>query len=332
MNKETRRKALLGIFTILGLIMFTILVYFIGDKQDLFSETFRIKAVFANVNGLGTGNNVRFAGIDIGTVKEVTIITDTTVLVEMEIKEDTRRFIKNSAIATVGTDGLMGNKLVVIKNGPKVKNARPITAMDTLSTQAEVDITAMMETFSHTNENLRVITEQVIGVLDSIKEEKGPLGALISDESLTISLKETINSFKATGDQFTILSKDLSSIVKKVDEGEGTIGSLLSDTTMAGRINKMVAGFEQTSSNTETLTRDLNTLINKVSSGQGAAGSLLTDKSMTDDLGKTMGNLKESSLKINELLEAAKHNFLFKGYFKKQEKAALKAAEEEAKK
>src|SRR3989337_310265 len=111
MSKEFSRNIRLGIFVLAGTAFLIMLLYFIGSKQNLFGSTFRISAQFYSVNGLMPGNNVRFAGIDVGTVERVEIISDSTVSVTMLIEEKVRHYIKKNAVAIVGTDGLMGNKL-----------------------------------------------------------------------------------------------------------------------------------------------------------------------------------------------------------------------------
>src|SRR5689334_12869651 len=108
MSKELTRNIRLGIFVLAGTVFIIVMLYLIGSKQNLFGSTFRISAQFYTVNGLMEGNNVRFAGIDVGTVEKVEIISDSTVNVVMLIEEKIRPYIKKNAIASVGTDGLMG--------------------------------------------------------------------------------------------------------------------------------------------------------------------------------------------------------------------------------
>src|SRR5690348_15105543 len=117
MKKESSRNMQVGLFVSIGTVLLIVALYLIGDKQNLFGSTFRISAKFYNVNGLMVGNNVRFAGIDIGTVEEIEIINDSSVNVIMVLEERVQPYIKKNAIASIGTDGLMGNKLVNINSG-----------------------------------------------------------------------------------------------------------------------------------------------------------------------------------------------------------------------
>ena len=132
--EKAANKVKLGIFVLTGTILLIVSLYLIGTKQNIFNKTLSIYVRFNNVNGLIAGNNVRFAGITIGTINEVTIESDTAVLVEMVIREDAMRYIRKKSIAEIGSDGLMGNKLInvstldanspfVVENDIKVRNA-----------------------------------------------------------------------------------------------------------------------------------------------------------------------------------------------------------------
>ena len=92
-------------------------IYFIGEKQQLFRSTFRLTGVFKDVGGLQAGNNVRLSGINVGTVKNIIIISDSSVKVGILIDESTRKFIKKDAVAIIGSEGLMGNKVLIINPG-----------------------------------------------------------------------------------------------------------------------------------------------------------------------------------------------------------------------
>ena len=92
MEKSTSQKINLGIFVILGSLLFITTIYFIGNKKDMFNQTIQISAIFKNVNGLQTGNNVRFSGINIGTVKKIVIINDSLIRVYMALE---KKFIYN---------------------------------------------------------------------------------------------------------------------------------------------------------------------------------------------------------------------------------------------
>src|SRR3970040_98526 len=113
MKKNISSKIRLGIFISLGIAVFIVAIYFIGDKQQLFRSTFRVSGVFEDVGGLQAGNNVRLSGINVGTIDNVSIISDTSVRVVIVIDESTRKFIRKDAVASIGSEGLMGNKVLI---------------------------------------------------------------------------------------------------------------------------------------------------------------------------------------------------------------------------
>ena len=119
MQKSSGNKIRLGVFVTIGLLLLIVGIYFIGKKQQLFDSTFQISGVFKDINGLQIGNNVRFSGINVGIVEEINQISDSTVMVEMMIDEKTRKFMKKNVKAVIGSDGLMGNKIVTIIPGKK---------------------------------------------------------------------------------------------------------------------------------------------------------------------------------------------------------------------
>src|SRR5664280_2813890 len=114
MKKNTSNKIKLGIFTSLGIAVLILGIYFIGERQQLFRSTFRVSGVFKDVAGLQAGSNVRFSGVNVGTVENISIVSDTSVRVAILIDESTRKFIKKDALASIGSEGLMGNKILII--------------------------------------------------------------------------------------------------------------------------------------------------------------------------------------------------------------------------
>src|SRR5436190_10281670 len=117
MYKESGFTWKLGMFVTIGLILFIGTIYFVGKQQNLFGSTFTLQSRFKTVTGLKVGNNVRFSGINVGTVSEIELITDSAVVVKFVIKEEVRRFIKTDAKASIGSDGLMGDKVLTISPG-----------------------------------------------------------------------------------------------------------------------------------------------------------------------------------------------------------------------
>jgi len=220
----------LGLFIVVGSVLLVFGLFFIGKQKNLFVSVFPIKAVFNNVSGLKVGNNVRFGGIAVGTVDGIQLLSDTSVQVNMNIKSEVRKFIKQDASASIGSDGLVGDRVVLISPGSM--NREPVKDNEILVSHAPVE------------------TEQIMAGL------------------------------KTSADNAAIITQQLAEVAYKVNHGRGIISRLLGDSSLGNNLNA------------------------------------------------TMVNLKKGSAGLNENMEAAKHNFLLKGYFNKKKKEEDKKKKE----
>lgn len=184
----------LGVFVTAGLALLITGIYFIGQKQRLFSDVFRISGVFNNVSGLQVGNNVRFSGINIGTVENITIISDTSVRVDMIIDEDVQKFIKKDATAIIGSEGLMGNKTVNIAAGSI--SEKEINDQDVIRTMKPVDFDEILGQLNTTTQNAALITDDLSAIMNSIRTGKGTVGKLFMDTTLAKDLNQTIRNLR----------------------------------------------------------------------------------------------------------------------------------------
>ena len=154
MKKTTNEKLKLGVFVIVGLLLFIVAIYLIGNRQNMFTKTFTISASFNNVNGLVLGNNVRYSGINVGTVTSIEMLNDSVIRVDMKIEEKMVQHIKKDAIATIGTDGLVGNMIVNIIPGEGKEPV--ISSGDIIKSYSKIGADDMLNTLSVTNENAAI--------------------------------------------------------------------------------------------------------------------------------------------------------------------------------
>ena len=224
-------KVRLGLFVAGGLALFVLAIFIIGKQKNLFNPVYKLTTTFYNVSGLQVGNNIRFSGIVIGTVDNIGIINDSTVRVDMLIRKEIKQFIKSDSEVAIGSEGLIGDRLLVISQGsfdaPLAREGEQLESVEPVETDA------IMQSISVTAVNAEIITQQ------------------------------------------------LAEIMTKINSGDGTLGRLIQDTTIARNIDQ------------------------------------------------TIINLKKSSKGLDENMEAAKHNFLLKGFFNKKARAAEKKAAEE---
>ncbi|MGQ0828574.1 MAG: MlaD family protein [Bacteroidota bacterium] len=194
MKKNTGNKIGLGIFVSIGIALFIAGIYFIGDRQQLFSKTFTIRAVFKDVSGLQVGNNVRFAGIVVGTVDNIEILSDTIVRVEMIVEEGPRKFIRRNSKAVIGTDGLMGNKIVTITNG--TQESKMVENNDYILTTIPVSLDDILKDIKRTSENASKITSDLAVIINNIRSGRGTVGKLFMDTTFAYNVDQTLVNLK----------------------------------------------------------------------------------------------------------------------------------------
>jgi phospholipid/cholesterol/gamma-HCH transport system substrate-binding protein len=329
MEKTTTQKIRLGLFVILGSAFFITAIYFIGSKQNMFQKTVQLSAMFNNVNGLQLGNNVRYSGINIGTVRNITMINDSIIRVDMIIDDEILPHIKKDAIASIGSDGLVGNMIVNITPG---KGDFPsVQPGDEIKTSTRVRTEDMLKTLSVTNENAAQLTADLLKITKEINEGKGTVGLLLKDTTMGSDLKKTMYYLKVTSKEASETVRNLKEFIASIDNKDNVIG-VLKDTTVANNIKKIVSNLEKSSVEIDKVVTNLNSTIVNVKEGKGALNYLSNDPKLVKKIDSTMTNINDASYRLNENLEALKHNFLFRGYFKKQEKAKAKAAKNAAKK
>jgi len=194
MKKNTSNKIKLGIFTSLGIAVLILGIYFIGERQQLFRSTFRVSGVFKDVAGLQAGSNVRFSGVNVGTVENISIVSDTSVRVAILIDESTRKFIKKDALASIGSEGLMGNKILIIIPGTGGK--KEIDNNDVVETVQPINMDDVMLSLKKTIDNASSITTNLSSITGNIQSGKGTIGRLLMDRSLAQNFDSSIVNLK----------------------------------------------------------------------------------------------------------------------------------------
>ncbi|MDP2039067.1 MAG: MlaD family protein [Ignavibacteria bacterium] len=190
MKQDLSNKIKLGVFVTLGVAVLIIGIYFVGERQQLFRSTFRVSAVFKDVAGLQAGNNVRFSGINVGTVESISVVSDTSVRVEILIDEDTRKFIKKNAVASIGSEGLMGNKILIIS--PGIGTEKQIEDNDKIATVQPVNMDEILVSLKTTIDNTSNVTSDLSKITHEIQAGKGTIGKLFMDKSIANNFDSSI--------------------------------------------------------------------------------------------------------------------------------------------
>jgi len=233
MKPSTPEKIKTGVFVLLTLVILLVIIVLIGKQQKLFSKNFLMHTDFKNVNGLIIGNYVRFGGINVGIVDNIIIKNDTTIDVDLRLESKVKQYLKADALASISTDGLMGDKLIQISPGSD--SAALLKDGDQIKSIEPVDMDKVVLKFSHIADNAELITG------------------------------------------------NLADIMQRINSGHGSLGMLLKNDTLAKRLQNTVSSADQ-----------------------------------------TVKSIKVSADKFNDNMEAAKHNFLLRGFFKRKEKKRIK--------
>lgn len=340
MKKEKVNTFKLGLFVTSAVLLFVVAVYLIGNDQNLFQPTFQLQAVFQNAEGLKPGNNVRYAGIDAGTVKKILITSDSTVTVVMALHREMLDYIKKDAIASIGSDGLVGNRILNISPAVGSEQAPLVEDEDVIRTYSRIATDDMLEVLGKTNENIALFSLQLLKISEKINKGTGTMNMLLQDEGLAEDLRQSVLNLKYTTQSLRGMGREMATLFDQLENGDGLLHDLLYDTTImadvqgaTGRleaileqdIRPILVDLENSSKNISTASSSMRNILEGLQNGEGTVGSLLRDTSMEMDLKRTLSNLEVSSERFIENLEAMRHNFLFRSYFKKLEKQEKKS-------
>jgi phospholipid/cholesterol/gamma-HCH transport system substrate-binding protein len=318
MNKDIFRNIKLGIFVVIGVLLLVVGLYFIGSNRNLFGRTIILYSSFVNVEGLQLGNNVRYAGIDVGTVESIDIMNDTTIRVKMTIKEDLKNVIRKNSVASVGTDGLMGNKLINID--PGTIESELVSNGDMLTGTRPVNTQNMLRTLEFTNDNIAVISSNLKTITNSISRNKGTLYKMLLDTTLSDRLYATIKNIEVVGNNLNIITNDLTTVTGEIRQGKGVVATLLNDTSMTADLKDALRRVRESGEQINSTAAELKETMKKINKGEGTAGVLINDTATANQIKRSITNIENSTRNFNENMEGLKQSFLLRGYFRRQAK------------
>ena len=325
---ENRRLVIVGLFIFLALVILVLGVFTLGGQQKRFVQSIRLKAVFNDVAGLKTGNNVWFSGVKIGTVKDIQFYGESQVQITMNIEEESQRYIRKDAKARLGSESLIGNKIIEIYGGSR--RSPTVENNDVLVSEEALDTDVMMETLQENNKNLLSITSDFKTMSQRLVQGQGTLGAVMTDSLMADNFRSIVRSLRQASATTVQASNSLAQFTAKLNTQDGLANQLLTDTAVFGQLRSSVAQLEKTSVAAAEMTQNLSNTTRKLDNTDNAVGVLLNDPQFATQLKNTMGVLEKSSVSLNENLEALKTNFLLKGYFKR--KATREAKQQERQK
>jgi len=316
----------LGVFVTAGLFFLVLLLYLIGKNSNLFGDTYVLKAKFENVQGLIAGNNIRYAGIQTGTVKKIDILNDTVIEVAMLIDKKMLSVIRKNAIVSIGTEGFVGNKVVNIVPahlpGPLAEEGDILFAKKTVSAED------MLQTLSKTNADIAEITGEIKSTVRRISNSTG-LWGLLDDKSIPQDLRMAVANIRSATGKAGSLANNLSNIVTDIKNGKGSMGALLTDTSFAKNLNEAIVKIKSVGDQADSVAVEMNKIASGIRQdadhGRGVVNALLKDSGIVTKINASLDNIQKGTDGFNQNMEALKHNILFRGYFRKLEKQKKQA-------
>jgi phospholipid/cholesterol/gamma-HCH transport system substrate-binding protein len=314
MNESSNKRAVyVGIFVLLGLLFLIAGILTIGNLRNTFSKKLHVVAIFNDVNGLQKGNNIWFSGVKIGTVKAIRFQRKSYVKVIMNIDKSARQYIRNDALVKISTDGLIGNKILVIEGGSYKSEA--IAEGDTLEVAQTLSTEEMMNTLQENNRNLVDITRDVKKLSERIRSGEGNVGRLIQDEELFNNLSAAALSLKNASSRADRMVNSLNEFTGRLNK-KGTLAhQLTSDTIVFSSLRNSVTELGAITDSAAILVNNLKTASANTLT---PAGVILHDEAAGASLKATLKNLEGGSKKLEEDLEALQHSFLLRKYFRKK--------------
>jgi phospholipid/cholesterol/gamma-HCH transport system substrate-binding protein len=315
---QNKRAVIVGIFILIGVAIFMGALITLGKQKKTFTKGIPVKAVFDNVSGLQPGDNIWFSGVKVGTVRKLELSSNARVIVDMTIDKKSREFIHEDAKAKIGSDGLIGNKIIVIYGGTQATPA--IKANDILQVEAALSTEEMMNSLQENNKNLLAITSDFKMISRRLASGEGTVGRLLADDSFMDQLQATAATLQKASSNIQLLSSNMADYTAKLQTKGVLANDLVSDTTIFKSLRSSVSQIQEASDNAKELTDNLRTVSQKITDSSNTVGVLLHDQQTADNLRATIENLQSGTQKFDEDMEALQHNFLFRGFFRKKAK------------
>jgi phospholipid/cholesterol/gamma-HCH transport system substrate-binding protein len=322
---RSKRAIIVGIFIFLALVILIVTVFTLGGQKNTFAKVVHVKAVFDDVSGLQAGNNVWLAGVKIGTIKKLSFIRDAGVEVTMNIDSRVAPLIHKDCKAKISSNGLMGNKIVVIYSG--TKNSPPVQQDDFLRSEKPINTEDMLAILQANNKNLLEITSNFKDISKKMAEGQGTIGKLLHDTTLAkdlhstiLNLRSAVSSFKTTVVHSQKVMDNLNDFTTNLNKRGTLMNDLVTDTTIFNNLRGTISQLKEVSGSASQITNDIKAATSQLNKKNNSAGALLNDEELAARLKNTITNLDSASRNLNEDLIAIQHNFLLRGYFRKKNK------------
>ncbi len=310
-DSSHRHSVIVGIFVLIGLAILVTGILLIGNLNKSLQNRIKIVACIDDVNGLQKGNYIWFSGVRIGTVKSLHLGGVNGVVVVMDIDSKVKQYISKDARVKLGSDGLIGNRILIIFGGTQA--AGHVEEGDKLQFEKTLSADEMISTLQQNNENLKAITGDFRILSRKLAEGDGTIGKLLNDNSVYTNINEATASLRDASEKAREMISSLSELSSGLNKKGTLANGLITDTAVFGSLKTSVFRLRQIA---DTATLLINNLKSAESNPKTPVGTILHDEGTGAELKVIISNLKSSTEKLDVDLEALQHSFLLKGYFK----------------
>jgi phospholipid/cholesterol/gamma-HCH transport system substrate-binding protein len=314
---QNTRAIIVGIFLFFGLIFLAGGIFMVGSLRDAFNKKIQITSLFDDVKGLDKGNNITFLGVKIGIVKDLKFYGKKRVVVILNVDKKTQKYIRKDAKVKIISDGLVGNKMLVIYGGSE--NAAQIKDGDVLMPEKTLSTEDMMNMLQENNKNLLVVTTDLKTISGKLIAGEGTIGMLLNDKAVYNNINAATASLHLTALRAGQIANSLAEFSAGLKKKGSLANELVNDTTVFISVKASVLQLQQVANKANAMVVDLK---NATNNPKTTMGVLIHDEDAGNRLKAMIKNLESSSIKLDDDLEAVQHNFLLRGFFKKKAKNA----------
>lgn len=316
-DSKNKRAVLVGLFVTIGLSILIAIVLMVGNIHNTFKRKVKIISLFDNVGGLQTGSNIWFSGVKVGTVNSLSFYGESKVMVNLDIEKKIQEHIRKDAKVKISTDGLIGNKILVIYGG--TEKSASVKEGDTLTVEKTFSTEDMMNMLQENNKNLLAITTDFKSISKKVADGEGSIGKLLNETTIYDNIDATTVSLQNASLKANQLLGSLADFSKGLHQKGTLANELVTDTIVYNSVKASVLQLQQMA---DTATLFIANLKKAGSNPKTSMGVLINDEVAGTQIKQMIVNLESSSKKLDEDLEALQHNFLFRGFFRKKAKKA----------
>jgi phospholipid/cholesterol/gamma-HCH transport system substrate-binding protein len=318
-----KQSVIVGLFIFFAIVIIAAAILTLGGQKNAFRKRMTLNAVFPDVSGLQEGNNIWFAGVKAGTVKRIEFTGNSLVAVEMKIEKRFQPFISRDSKVKIGSDGLIGNRIILIYGG--TPGTATIHAGDTLKAEMPLNSAQMMNTLQESNQNLSAITSNLKDVSTKMAEGEGTMGELFMKDSLSNRLIAISDILYYSSRNIQLLSHNLAGYTTAMQRKGVLANEIANDTILFSRLKSASLQIKEASVNAKLMMDNLAGVSYKLKDSSNLAGVVFQDQQAAQNFRTTVANLEAGTKKFDETMEALQHNFLVRGFFRKKAKREQQA-------